>query len=147
MRPKRFGSRGPSKNVRARQKSTKVRQLMFTRPVFPARSPQILHRSELTERDWENAVQGQGNREEKCDVTLPWKHYFWMTTKPTTTATARRTAKNNLFKFTNNNFRRASRYFVHCFAVVAPLRHETSYFHEPALWSRWTQHKNVAFFF
>ena len=99
---------------------------MFTRPVFPARSPQILHRSELTERDWENAVQGQGNREEKCDVTLPWKHYFWMTTKPTTTATARRTAKNNMFILTNNNFARASRYFVHFFAVVAPLRHETS---------------------
>ena len=66
------------------------------------------------------------NREEKCDVTLPWKHYFWMTTKPTTTATARRTAKNNMFILTNNNFARASRYFVHFFAVVAPLRHETS---------------------
>ena len=25
-----------------------------------------------------------------------------------------------------NNFARASRYFVHSFAVVAPLRHETS---------------------
>ena len=33
-RPKRFGSRGPSENV-----------------------PQIRHRSELTERDWENALQ------------------------------------------------------------------------------------------
>ena len=21
------------------------------------------------------------NGEEKCDVTLPWKHYFWMTDK------------------------------------------------------------------
>ena len=27
---------------------------------FPARSPRILQRSELTERDWENAVQGLG---------------------------------------------------------------------------------------
>ena len=44
----------------------------------------------------------------------------------TTTATARRTAKNNMFIITNNNFVRASRYFVHFFAVVAPLRHETS---------------------
>ena len=26
----------------------------------------------------------------------------------------------------NNNFARASRYFVHFFAVVAPVRHETS---------------------
>ena len=33
-RPKRFGSRGPSENV-----------------------PRIRHRSELTERDWENAIQ------------------------------------------------------------------------------------------
>ena len=28
---------------------------------FPARSPRIRHRSELTERDWENALQGLGN--------------------------------------------------------------------------------------
>ena len=62
------------------------------------------------------------NREEKCDVTLPWWHYFWMTTKPTTTVTARRSVKNNMFILTNN-FARASRYFVHFFAVVVPLRH------------------------
>ena len=37
-----------------------------------------------------------------------------------------RTAKYNMFILTNNNFARASRYFVHFFAVVAPLRHETS---------------------
>ena len=43
-----------------------------------------------------------------------------MTTKPKTTATARRTAKNNMSMLTNNNFARASRYFVHFFAVVAP---------------------------
>ena len=42
---------------------------------------------------------------------LPWQHYFWMTTKPTTTATSRRTAKNNVFILTNNNFAGASRYF------------------------------------
>ena len=65
-------------------------------------------------------------REEKCDVTLPWQHYFWMTTKPTATATARRTAKTNMSTLTNNNFARESRYFVYFFAVVAPLRHETS---------------------
>ena len=29
----------------------------------------------------------------------------------------------------------------HFFAVVAPVRHETSLFHEPALWSKWTQHQ------
>ena len=23
---------------------------------------------------------GMGNREEKCDVTLPWKQNFWITT-------------------------------------------------------------------
>ena len=47
------------------------------------------------------------NRESKCDVTLPWKHHFWMTTKPETTATARKTAKNNMFVLANNNFARA----------------------------------------
>ena len=41
---KRFGSRGPSENVK----------------MFPARSPRIRRRSELTERDWENAVQELG---------------------------------------------------------------------------------------
>ena len=38
-RPKRFGSRGPSEDL------------------FPACSPHIRHRSELTERNWENVVQ------------------------------------------------------------------------------------------
>ena len=42
--PKRFGSRGPNENVK----------------MFPNRSPRIRHRNELTERDWENAVQGLG---------------------------------------------------------------------------------------
>ena len=59
------------------------------------------------------------NREETCDVTLPWWQYFWTTTKPTTTAMAR-TAKANMSILTNNNFARASRYFVQFFAVVAP---------------------------
>ena len=34
--------------------------------------------------------------------------------------------KKNMFILTNNNFARASHYFVHFFLVVAPLRHETS---------------------
>ena len=34
--------------------------------------------------------------------------------------------KKNMFIITNNNFARASRYFVHFFAVVAPLQHGTS---------------------
>ena len=52
-----------------------------------------------------------------------------------------------MFIVTNNNFARASHYFVRFFAVVAPLRHETSWFHKIALWSRWTQHKNCRFHF
>ena len=48
-RPKRFGSRGH---------------------VFPDRSPRVRHRNELTERDWENAVQGLGN----CRVKF---HVVW----------------------------------------------------------------------
>ena len=43
-RPKRFGSRGSSEDL------------------FPTRSPRIRHLSELTERDWEHAVQRQGKR-------------------------------------------------------------------------------------
>ena len=43
--------------------------------------------------------------------------------------------KKIMFLLTNNNFARASRYFVQFFAVVAPLRHETSSFREPALLS------------
>ena len=39
--------------------------------------------------------------------------------KPTTMATARRTAKNNMFILTNNNLARAPRYIVHFLAVVA----------------------------
>ena len=35
--------------------------------MFPDRSPRIRHRNELTERDWENAVQGLG----KCCVMRP----------------------------------------------------------------------------
>ena len=33
--------------------------------------------------------------------------------------------KKKMFILTNNNFACASRYFVHFFAVVAPLRHKT----------------------
>ena len=43
MRPKCFRSHGPSENV------------------FPARLPWIRHQNELTDRDWENAIQGLGN--------------------------------------------------------------------------------------
>ena len=34
--------------------------------------------------------------------------------------------KNKMFILTNNNFARKSPYFVQFFAIVAPLRHETS---------------------
>ena len=34
--------------------------------------------------------------------------------------------KKYMFILTNNNFALASRYFVHFFAAVAPLRYETS---------------------
>ena len=50
-RPKRFGSRGPIENV-----------------VFPDRSPRIRYRNELTERDWENAVQGLGKAPPSVNV-------------------------------------------------------------------------------
>ena len=34
--------------------------------------------------------------------------------------------QKNIFILTNNNFSRVSRYFVHFFAVAAPLRHKNS---------------------
>ena len=58
----------------------------------------------------------------------------------------RRMAKKVIgFYWQNIKFARASRYFVQFCAVVAPLRHETSYFHTLASWSRWTQHKSCLF--
>ena len=50
---------------------------------------------------------------ERRSVTSGYQHYFWMTTKPTTTATS---------TFILTNYKFASRYFVHFFAAVAPLR-------------------------
>ena len=50
-RPKRFGSRGPIENV------------------FPDRWSRIRHRNELTERDWENAVQGLGKGKRGINVS------------------------------------------------------------------------------
>ena len=47
----------------------------------------------------------------------------------------------------NNKFARVSHFFAHFLAVVARLRHETSSFHAPALWSRWPQDKNFLFVF
>ena len=55
-----------------------------------------------------------------CDCGIT---FFWMTTKPTTMVMERRSAKNNMILLTNNKF---ARYFVHFFAVVAPLRHGTN---------------------
>ena len=54
-----------------------------------------------------------------------------------------------MFILTNNNFACASRYFVHFFAVVAPLRHETSYpnFSGPLYGAGEHNTKIAAFFF
>ena len=40
---------------------------------------------------------------------------------------------------------RASRLFVHFLAVAAWPRHETSQFHSPALWSRWSKYEPFGF--
>ena len=45
----------------------------------------------------------------------------------------------------NNNFARASRFFVHFFAVIARLRRENAYFH--VLWRTRTQHNDFLFIF
>ena len=57
-RPKHFRSSGPGEDVRP----------------LPARSPRIRHRSELTERDWENAEQGLG----KIKSTFLISFYHWL---------------------------------------------------------------------
>ena len=44
----------------------------------------------------------------------------------------------------NNNFARASLFFVHFFAVVARLRRESAFFH---VLSRMAEHKTTTFFF
>ena len=67
-------------------------------------------------------------------------------TKPTTTATARRTAKNNMFILTNNNFARASRYFVHFFSFIAHYHLKLPNFASP-LGVGEHNTKIVAFFF
>ena len=54
---------------------------------------------------------------------------------------------NWMFILTSNNFARASRYFIHFFAIVAPLRHEISLYHALPLCSRRTQHKNCRFLY
>ena len=36
---------------------------------FPARSPRMRHRNELTESDWENAVQGLGKAETRDSLS------------------------------------------------------------------------------
>ena len=80
-----------------------------------------------------------------------WRHFtivalFLDNNKTNDDGDGRRTAKKAKgFYLQNNKFARASLYFVHFFAVVAPLRHETSWFRTPALWSRWRQHKSCRF--
>ena len=65
-----------------------------------------------------------------------------------TTATARRTAKNITFILQTTTL------YVHhaiLYISLSPLHHYDMklqpWFHEPALWSRWTQYKNCRFLF
>ena len=60
-----------------------------------------------------------------------WRHVTMVTlfldvNKTNDDGDSKENGKKYMFILTNNNFARASRYFVHFFAVVAPLRHETS---------------------
>ena len=67
--------------------------------------------------------------------------------KPNDDGHGKKSGKKYTFLLTNNTFALASGYFVHFFAAIAPLRYETSSFHEPALWSRWATHKNCRLLF
>ena len=59
--------------------------------------------------------------EEKCDVTLPWSQNFWIIT----IGSLSNDNGNSNGKEQNNNFARASHFFVHCLAAVAPPWHGT----------------------
>ena len=48
-----------------------------------------------------------------------------------------------LYTKQNNHFARASRFFVHFFAVIARLRRENAWFH--ILWRTWTQDNTFMF--
>ena len=55
--------------------------------------------------------------------------------------------KNKMFILTSNNFARESRWFVHFFAIIAPLRDEISLFNSPLYVVGEDNTKIVAFFF
>ena len=81
-----------------------------------------------------------------------WRHVtmvalFLCDNKTNDDGDGKENGKKYMFILTNNNFALASHYFVHFFAAIAPIRYETSSFHEPALWSRWTTHKNCRLLF
>ena len=89
------------------------------------------------------------HKEEKCDVTLPRRHNFWITTIVSLRNDAG-DGKENWKKASglypqNNNSGRASRLCVRFLVVVAWLRRETSQL--PALRSRWARLKNFLFLF
>ena len=67
--------------------------------------------------------------------------------KPTTTATARRTANKLNVYINKQQLCTWISLFCTFLCHLAPLRHEISLLDEPALWSRWTQHKNCRFLF
>ena len=46
-------------------------RILFLSRRFPNRSPRIRHRNEVTERDWENAVQGPGGQHFLTSVERP----------------------------------------------------------------------------
>ena len=69
------------------------------------------------------------NREEKCDVTLPWYQNFWIATIGSFSnddGDGNENGKKVIDLYWQNNFARASRFFVHFLAVVTRLRRETS---------------------
>ena len=70
-----------------------------------------------------------------------------MTTKPTTTATARRSANKLNVYINKQQLCTWISLFCTFLCHLAPLRHEISLFDEPALWSMWTRDKNCRFLF
>ena len=67
---------------------------------------------------------------QKFDVMLPWQHNFWIKTIWSLSNDDgdgnENGKKATSLNWQNNNFARASRFFVHFLADVARLRRETS---------------------
>ena len=89
------------------------------------------------------------NREEKCDVTLPWWKNYWIRTIGSLTnddSNGNKNGKKEIgFYKQNNNAARASRFCTFLSRLGTTADHmKLLHFTRPLQWSRWTQHKTFS---